>query len=152
VSVEVDLEMDLEGSGGVFAHIGRKLRVAVETACVEGAEEAVRVHPYTDRTGRLTRSIRGQLMTATATSAEGEIVALAEYASFVENGTRPHRIEARNAQALRWEGSDGTPHFAKSVNHPGTKPYPFMGPGHLKAERVLEREINVIVAEAERQA
>lgn len=37
-------------------------------------------------------------------------------------GTRPHVIRARNAKALRYESDNGEVVFAKSVNHPGTKP------------------------------
>lgn len=49
----------------------------------------------------------------------------ASYASFVEFGTAPHVIEAKNKKALHW-GGDGGP-FAKRVNHPGTKPNDFIG-------------------------
>lgn len=55
------------------------------------------------------------------------------YAGFVRWGTRPHVIRARRAPALRfyWD-KVGRVVFFKSVNHPGTKPNPFM-------ERALSR-------------
>lgn len=52
-----------------------------------------------------------------------------DYASFVREGTRPHRIVARNASVLRFRwpagparlrGRDGFYYF-RSVNHPGTR-------------------------------
>jgi hypothetical protein len=48
-------------------------------------------------------------------------------AKWVIDGTRPHPIVARNAKVLRWLGPGGLggARFAKSVNHPGTKPNPF---------------------------
>jgi hypothetical protein len=46
------------------------------------------------------------------------------YAGYVIGGTAPHKIAARNAKALRWTDGSGL-HFARSVNHPGTKPNPF---------------------------
>ena len=46
------------------------------------------------------------------------------YATFVENGTGPHRIEPRNARVLHWT-SGGSSAFAHGVNHPGTRPNPF---------------------------
>lgn len=48
-----------------------------------------------------------------------------DYAQYVREGTRPHRIAAVNAQALRfdWRGSTV---FFKSVNHPGTSPDPWV--------------------------
>jgi|GEM_PF-1521389 len=47
----------------------------------------------------------------------------ASYARFVEFGTLPHRIEAKNGQALFWPGAD---HPVRSVQHPGTKANPYM--------------------------
>jgi hypothetical protein len=47
----------------------------------------------------------------------------ASYARFVEFGTLPHRIMAKDAQALYWPGAD---HPVKSVQHPGTKANPYM--------------------------
>lgn len=41
------------------------------------------------------------------------------YAPWVELGTKPHKIKARNAKALAFHGATGTV-FAKEVNHPGT--------------------------------
>ena len=54
------------------------------------------------------------------------IYATAPYAAFVEDGTKPHVIEARNAKALRFRGKDGQFIFRKRVNHPGTAPRKFM--------------------------
>jgi hypothetical protein len=48
----------------------------------------------------------------------------ASYAPFVEFGTAPHTIEAKNAKALFWPGAN---HPVRSVQHPGTKPDDYMG-------------------------
>lgn len=45
------------------------------------------------------------------------------YAIFVEEGTRPHSINAKAGGALNWEGSD---HPVNSVNHPGATATYFM--------------------------
>lgn len=70
----------------------------------------------------------------------------ANYAPMVEFGTRPHAIFPRNKRVLAWGSggtggkyvtaasgrqyykgaSGGTTIFAMHVNHPGTKPHPFM--------------------------
>jgi hypothetical protein len=71
-------------------------------------------------------------------------VASAEYAAFVELGTRPHVIVPRTKKVLRWPAtgsatlsgrvaSGGQAIFARKVNHPGTKAQPFMVPGARKA-------------------
>lgn len=49
----------------------------------------------------------------------------ANYAQAVEFGTKPHRIEPKFANVLRWIDG-GVPQYAKFVNHPGTKPTYFL--------------------------
>jgi hypothetical protein len=147
--VTLDLS-DLQRAGRRLAReLAQGAGNAVRRACEEGAQEARTVHRYKDRTWKLTRSIRGELLFVTAGEAWGEIVAggpRVPYARFVEEGTKAHVIRARFKKYLHWVGADGAEHFAKQVNHPGSKPYPYMGPAYLKAERVLEREIDVMVA------
>lgn len=92
------------------------------------------------KTGNLGRSIH--VAQTTATSAL--VVASANYAGFVEHGTRAHEITPNAKKALRFAvGSNrrlsGAPRkgapvvFATRVHHPGTKPYPFMIPGAKRA-------------------
>lgn len=73
------------------------------------------------------------------------VKAKANYAAFVELGTRPHVIRPRNKKMLSWPASKadarlsgpvrkgGKRVFARKVNHPGTKPQPFLLPGAKKA-------------------
>ena len=49
-----------------------------------------------------------------------------DVARFMEEGTRPHVIRAKNARALRFIGRDGNWVFRRRVFHPGTKPYWFI--------------------------
>jgi hypothetical protein len=46
-----------------------------------------------------------------------------DYAYWVHQGTRSHVILPKNKKALYWKGAE---HPVKRVNHPGTKPNPFM--------------------------
>jgi hypothetical protein len=46
-------------------------------------------------------------------------------ARFTVAGTRAHKITARNGKALRWTDRLGNASFARSVNHPGTRPDPW---------------------------
>jgi hypothetical protein len=103
------------------------------------------------RTGNLARSIG----IGSVTSTVAETVATANYAAYVELGTRAHDIVPRTKKALRFAvGANATlagrPRkgasvvFAKRVNHPGTKPKPFMVPGAKRAvEEVGFREVIV---------
>lgn len=92
------------------------------------------------RTGNLARSIGLASVTATV----AETVATANYAAFVELGTKPHTIVPKNAKALRFAVGgnatlSGRPRtggqviFAKRVRHPGSKAKPFMVPGAKNA-------------------
>lgn len=78
------------------------------------------------RTGHLGRSIREdpQVMEGPF-RVTGGVTAHARYAAAVHEGTRPHVIRARTAKALSfiWHGERV---FFHSVNHPGTRPRPFL--------------------------
>lgn len=96
--------------------------------------EAKRLVPR--RTGNLGRSI----VIGHVEPLSAQVKATANYAAYVELGTRAHEIKPRKAKMLRFapgSGSrlSGTPRknaqniiFAKKVRHPGTKPHPFMAP------------------------
>lgn len=130
------------------ALVGRSLDVlergvdrATEHAAVEGAEFARRVGQYQDRTGRLRSGIVAHFLSSSGRSVTWEILSPAPYSQYVENPTRPHEIRARNARALAFRGRGGQMVYRQSVQHPGTRGYPFMGPGYQQAERTLIREL-----------
>lgn len=45
-----------------------------------------------------------------------------EIFKFVDLGTKPHIIRAKNAKMLHWVDASGKDFFAKEVHHPGNKP------------------------------
>ena len=113
------------------------LHTVVNHAVHAGAAEARDHHTFVNRSYVLEDSIEGRILSSSAGRTEGEMVAEAPYASYVENGTRPHTIRARGT-ALRWMDGD-RPVFAKVVQHPGSKAYPFMRRAAKLAERLLQR-------------
>lgn len=76
------------------------------------------------RSGRLRASITHQLA-RDGGGLVGRIGSNVEYARYVEEGTEPHRIEARNKRALHWPGAA---HPVLAVNHPGTRARPYLRP------------------------
>ena len=69
------------------------------------------------------------------------------YFPYVIHGTRPHTIQAVAARSLHfiWNGSD---FFAKSVNHPGTRPNDFVTRAWDRVKEPLTLEfIKVIESE-----
>ncbi len=100
---------------GLQRAVGHTVAVATQKARSE--------HRWQDRTGATRASIEPSV-DDTAKGASGEITAGAN-AARLNDGTAPHVIEARNAQALRFSVG-GQTRFARRVNHPGTKPDPFL--------------------------
>lgn len=133
----------------VRAAIRAGMRRGVSMGVKEGASEAKARHRFKNRTGALERSIVGEVTGSSDDEHRGQIAAWRKYASFVEEGTRPHVILPRNAKLLHWEEPQGDHHFARRVNHPGTTALPFMGIAYLRCERVMIREIEIGIAQAQ---
>jgi Bacteriophage HK97-gp10, putative tail-component len=112
-------------SGPVYRDL---LRRAIRVESRAKLNASGRPGPNVD-TGRLRASITHRLV-VDANGLYAEVGSNVSYAAFVEYGTRPHRITARNRRALYWKGAE-YPVFA--VNHPGSKPYPFLRPALLAA-------------------
>lgn len=107
------------------------------------------------RSGHLKQSIHAGILTPS----KAQVEASAPYAGYVEGGTRPHLILPVKGRFLAWNNSPGATRltgtlrsgvrpnvFARRVNHPGTRPYPFMMPA---AERALsELDLSDVVIEA----
>jgi len=101
---------------------------SLRRAAMIAAETYVRdIHDWVDaerafrpRTGNLQRSITWYM------SAENSarIIAQADYAKYVEFGTKPHAILPKRRKALKIPTPEGYI-FRKKVSHPGSKPYPF---------------------------
>ena len=88
-------------------------------------------------TGNLGRSIReDEIVAAGPLKLEGGVTAHADYAAAVHEGSRPHVIVPRRASVLRFEVGGRTV-FARRVQHPGTKPRPFL---RNAAERIIAQE------------
>lgn len=69
----------------------------------------------------------GELKNSITYSVNGDIIEfnMAEHGLFVEFGTKPHIILPKEKKALKWK-SGGSTVFATRVQHPGTKPQPFI--------------------------
>lgn len=79
------------------------------------------------KTGNLARMIEEEPITfAGPFRIETGVTAKADYSAAVHEGTRPHVIRPKHARALAFPGAGGRTIFAASVNHPGTRPRPFL--------------------------
>lgn len=79
------------------------------------------------KTGNLGRSIQEDpIVFSGPFRLKTGVTATADYAAAVELGSKPHVIRAKNGQFLKFPGRDGKPVFIREVNHPGTRPRPFL--------------------------
>ncbi len=76
-------------------------------------------------TTRRTGQLENLTINYQVSSREARFQSAAKHAQFIDRGTRPHIIAAKNAKFLRfWQR--GVLRFARTVHHPGTKPRPFV--------------------------
>jgi hypothetical protein len=76
-------------------------------------------------TGRLRASGSIQYSGLFSFRPKATIIFNTDYAAAVNDGTRPHIIRPRNAQALRFR-IGGRVVYARVVHHPGTRANPFL--------------------------
>ena len=80
----------------------------------------------------------------------------APYGVYVEFGTKPHKITAKNGKALAFK-MNGQNVVVRSVNHPGTRAQPFVQPAfdawvESLGEMVAEANVKKLKREAEKSA
>lgn len=73
------------------------------------------------KTGRLANSLIAEVQGKTLRVGSTDV----NYATDVEMGTMPHLIFPNSKKALFWPGAD---HPVAYVNHPGTRPQPYLRP------------------------
>lgn len=78
------------------------------------------------RTGNLRRSIQVRVETDRVTIGPNQ--RQAPYAGYVEFGTRAHTIKPRKPGGVLVFTVGGKKVYARQVNHPGTKPHPYVMP------------------------
>ncbi len=75
------------------------------------------------------------------------VFANAAHAPYVEFGTRPHIINAKNRKALKFAGGGGFI-FRRSVHHPGSKPFPFFYTDMTNRQENMMNAVRLVLAEA----
>jgi hypothetical protein len=86
----------------------------------ETTKHAKETRLWNDKSGATRASIKGH-----ATSMTSGFIEAGGMSRFLEFGTPPHDIVAKNASALRFT-VNGTTFFRRMVHHPGTSERPFM--------------------------
>lgn len=147
----ISVRLDLGNAPSVLATMSDP---SVVQRAVNAAAESYNddIHDWLDegrgfqtRTGVLEQSINWRPAGAGA----AEVYANAEYAPFVEFGTQPHVIEPKpGRKALKIPiGGGGGYILRRSVNHPGSRPFPyFFADQAARGRRMEARALSVIAA------
>jgi phage gpG-like protein len=105
--------------GVVEKNLRRAVMIAAETYVRDIHDWIDSGRAFKPRTGNLQRSITWYM-----TNNSARIIAQADYAKWVEFGTKPHTILPKRRKALKIPTPEGYI-FRKRVSHPGSKPYPY---------------------------
>lgn len=100
--------------------------MAASVILIQTDAASVQAGRFKNQTGNLRRSIH-----KTVESANRGLVfveSTAPYGQSVEFGSKPHVIYPKRGKSLAFKTADGKMVFAKKVNHPGSKSYPYMRP------------------------
>ena len=103
--------------------------LAVAEVALEVERKAKEDAPFRNRTGTLRRSIHTEM----TSEFEATVKPATPYAVYVEYGTKPHKIRIR------------TPHGERVINHPGSKPYPYMKPAYEHGREFAKDVVNRMV-------
>ena len=86
--------------------------------------------------------LRWSIKVRPASNGIGLIIRMLEYGKYVEFGTPPHVIKPKDKQALKFKSGKKII-FSKKVNHPGTRPNPFIrNTIQEKLGKIIGEEIN----------
>ena len=114
--VQVTVDVDISGLSSAFAKFPEAKALGVKYA----AEEMVRV---LQMNSPVDHGLLKQWFIDSIDDSEAHIKTPAEYAMYVNYGTRPHFIYPTNKKMLYWEGAE---HPVPYVVHPGTTPTLFI--------------------------
>jgi len=146
----IDIQIDLGDVPSVLGQMADpKLGVLAAKAAAEAYVDETLAwidagKAFTSREGILEQSIGWRPLADGA-----EVYANAAYAGFVEFGTAPHVIELKpGRKGLKIPGFGYV--FKKTINHPGSRPYPFFFADTAHRETVMhDRALSVLATRME---
>ncbi len=147
--VSFSVRHDFAPARAAIARLPRESEAAMRRATVEGTAilEANAQRTINRRTGRTAGTIRASVDSPPGLVARGTVGSSDPVATYLEFGTRPHEIRARPGGVLRFTVGNRVV-FARSVRHPGTRPYLWLSRAVQEAkgpvERAFDREVGEV--------
>jgi hypothetical protein len=136
--MEIKVKMDTHGLEQAFAKKGAAVNGKIDqlnSQIVDVLELWIK-DAAPRKTGKLKAAVKKQKFGSRGLVFVSK--AIAPYAFYVLEGTRPHKIVPKYKKALKVPGFG----VFKSVQHPGTKANPFVDKGAAKAQGDIQRKIN----------
>jgi hypothetical protein len=155
LEVLVNTRATREAAAAICRDIVLGTPVVLSRVADEVAEHA-RTHPehYTPRHGMagLQGATKARFIESSGARLVARVSNAKPYARAVHFGSKPHKIKAKRAKSLAffWPKA-GRVCFFKSVNHPGTKPMPFLETARRFGEQRLVIALYDLVASATRR-
>lgn len=136
-----DVEVKTDGFKRACAEFFAGLEHAASDAVVVGsrAAEAEARAIIRRTTKRRTGELENNTLSYQYSSREAHFISSSKHARFIDGGTQPHIIAARNAEFLRFE-RNGVVYFRRFVHHPGTAPRPFVRQATVVGELAMRLE------------
>lgn len=126
VSVIMSISKKLKNLLGYNLNDSKRVLSAFKSSLSDMVSYAKVNHRFKSKSGKLTKAINSEIISKSPIVGKVFINNdVAPYGKFVHQGTKPHVIYAKDANALSWM-SEGKRVFAKYVFHPGTEPDPFI--------------------------
>lgn len=115
------------------AEMGKAMRESVRDL----HRQAVREAPVNKQSGG--GNLR-QMIDSSSSATRGTVISRAKYSEYVHEGTRPHIIRPKRARVLanRRTGQ----FFGRKVNHPGTRPNPYLKRALGKVKKKITENFN----------
>jgi HK97 gp10 family phage protein len=146
----IEFKIDDSGMRGQFDKLikyhSRQFSESVADATLKVEKLAKHKAPKDD--GKLQQNINSKITNKGFT---GEVTSGQSYSDAVEHGTRPHTIRIKSKQVLagaKRKAPPGFDNFSKDwaiyglkVQHPGTRPQPFMRPAFMVGKKILMNAI-----------
>jgi hypothetical protein len=126
LTINVNTKGVTDALGKVPAVLVSEINRAVKESYVSIQRDARKNHNFKTRSSNLIKSVSIDFKSIREPSRGVYLdTGKAKYGPMVHEGTKPHKITPKNKKKLRW-ANGGKFTFAKSVNHPGTKPDQFV--------------------------
>jgi hypothetical protein len=136
----VNLDEVIRGHRHFLARNERAIDQALTTAGRHGVDHVQKNPKFQRRTGKLQDKTTASRIIRTS---GGKLIRLMNplpYAAAIDTGSKAHNIKPRRRKFLRFTVR-GKLVFARSVRHPGTKPYKFLWRATHSAHRVMGEDL-----------